>query len=45
MLGGRTVTRYKRDAEQYDVIVQTEARAAPRPRTSTASTCGAAMTR
>lgn len=26
MLGGRTVTRYKRDAEQYDVIVQTEAR-------------------
>ncbi|MFO6419777.1 efflux RND transporter permease subunit [Hylemonella sp. W303a] len=23
MLGGRTVTRYKRDAEQYDVIVQT----------------------
>jgi multidrug efflux pump len=25
MLGGRIVTRYKRDAEQYDVIVQTEA--------------------
>ena len=25
MLGGRTVTRYKRDAEQYDVIVQTQA--------------------
>lgn len=25
MLGGRTVTRYKRDAEQYDVIVQTTA--------------------
>src|SRR5690606_22073997 len=24
MLGGRTVTRYKRDAEQYDVIVQTK---------------------
>ncbi|MDP1967954.1 MAG: efflux RND transporter permease subunit, partial [Burkholderiaceae bacterium] len=24
MLGGRNVTRYKRDAEQYDVIVQTE---------------------
>ena len=24
MLGGRVVTRYKRDAEQYDVIVQTE---------------------
>ena len=22
MLGGRQVTRYKRDAEQYDVIVQ-----------------------
>ena len=25
MLGGRNVTRYKRDAEQYDVIVQLEA--------------------
>ena len=25
MLGGRAVTRYKRDAEQYDVIVQTRA--------------------
>ena len=25
MLGGRAVTRYKRDAEQYDVIVQTQA--------------------
>ncbi len=25
MLGGRNVTRYKRDADQYDVIVQTEA--------------------
>ena len=24
MLGGRAVTRYKRDADQYDVIVQTE---------------------
>jgi multidrug efflux pump len=24
MLGGRIVTRYKRDAEQYDVIVQTQ---------------------
>jgi len=24
MLGGRQVTRYKRDAEQYDVIVQTQ---------------------
>ncbi|PIT77952.1 efflux RND transporter permease subunit [Limnohabitans sp. G3-2] len=24
MLGGRVVTRYKRDAEQYDVIVQTQ---------------------
>jgi multidrug efflux pump len=24
MLGGRHVTRYKRDAEQYDVIVQTQ---------------------
>jgi multidrug efflux pump len=31
MLGGRVVTRYKRDAEQYDVIVQTaeQARATP----------------
>ncbi|MBC7729409.1 MAG: efflux RND transporter permease subunit, partial [Microbacteriaceae bacterium] len=26
MLGGRAVTRYKRDADQYDVIVQTESR-------------------
>ena len=26
MLGGRVVTRYKRDAEQYDVVVQTESR-------------------
>jgi multidrug efflux pump len=26
MLGGRVVTRYKRDAEQYDVLVQTSAR-------------------
>jgi multidrug efflux pump len=25
MLGGRQVTRYKKDAEQYDVIVQTQA--------------------
>ena len=25
VLGGRNVTRYKRDAEQYDVIVQTQA--------------------
>ncbi len=25
MLGGRTVTRYKREADQYDVIVQTDA--------------------
>ena len=31
MLGGRTVTRYKRDAEQYDVIVQTEARGRTTP--------------
>ena len=31
MLGGRNVTRYKRDAEQYDVIVQTEARGRSRP--------------
>ena len=31
LLGGRTVTRYKRDAEQYDVVVQTGSadRAAP----------------
>ena len=26
LLGGRNVTRYKRDAEQYDVIVQTESK-------------------
>ena len=31
MLGGRTVTRYKRDAEQYDVIVQTAARGRATP--------------
>lgn len=31
MLGGRTVTRYKRDAEQYDVIVQTEAQGRTTP--------------
>ncbi len=31
MLGGRSVTRYKRDAEQYDVIVQTEARGRTTP--------------
>lgn len=31
MLGGRTVTRYKRDAEQYDVIVQNEARGRTTP--------------
>ncbi|MBV7541783.1 efflux RND transporter permease subunit [Acidovorax sp. sic0104] len=31
MLGGRTVTRYKRDAEQYDVIVQTSARGRTTP--------------
>ncbi|QDF98540.1 multidrug transporter AcrB [Azoarcus sp. DD4] len=32
MLGGRQVTRYKKDAEQYDVVVQVEAgnRAGPR---------------
>jgi multidrug efflux pump len=31
MLGGRVVTRYKRDAEQYDVIVQTEGRGRTTP--------------
>ena len=31
MLGGRTVTRYQRDAEQYDVIVQTEAHSRRNP--------------
>jgi multidrug efflux pump len=31
MLGGRVVTRYKRDAEQYDVIVQTEDRGRATP--------------
>ena len=44
MLGGRIVTRYKRDAEQYDVIVQTRRAAAPRRKTSTASTCAGATT-
>ena len=31
MLGGRTVTRYKRDADQYDVMVQTELRGRTTP--------------
>ncbi len=31
MLGGRNVTRFKRDAEQYDVIVQTDASGRARP--------------
>ena len=31
LLGGRNVTRYKRDAEQYDVIVQTEAKGRTTP--------------
>lgn len=31
MLGGRNVTRFKRDAEQYDVIVQTAADGRARP--------------
>ncbi len=31
MLGGRNVTRYKRDAEHYDVIVQTEGRGRTTP--------------
>ena len=31
MLGGRNVTRFKRDAEQYDVIVQTDAAGRARP--------------
>ncbi len=32
MLGGRQVTRYKKDAEQYDVIVQVEAGSRADPR-------------
>ncbi|MDI4632266.1 efflux RND transporter permease subunit [Pelomonas sp. V22] len=32
MLGSRVVTRYKRDAEQYDVMVQTEAAGRVTPR-------------
>ncbi|MBX3623735.1 MAG: efflux RND transporter permease subunit [Rhizobacter sp.] len=31
MLGGRAVTRYKRDADQYDVLVQTEIRGRTTP--------------
>jgi multidrug efflux pump len=42
MLGGRVVTRYKRDADQYDVIVQTSAAAAPRRTTSRSCSCAAA---
>ena len=44
MLGGRAVTRYKRDAEQYDVMVQTTAK---RPhharRHRQASSCAAVL--
>jgi multidrug efflux pump len=35
MLGGRAVTRYKRDADQYDVLVQATATGRTTPRTST----------
>jgi len=31
MLGGRAVTRYKRDADQFDVLVQTESRGRTTP--------------
>ena len=31
LLGGRNVTRYKRDGEQYDVVVQTEGRGRTTP--------------
>lgn len=31
MLGGRAVTRYKRDADQYDVLVQTDAQGRTTP--------------
>ena len=31
LLGGRNVTRYKRDGEQYDVVVQTESRGRTTP--------------
>ncbi|MBX3619993.1 MAG: efflux RND transporter permease subunit [Rhizobacter sp.] len=31
MLGGRAVTRYKREADQYDVLVQTESRGRTTP--------------
>ncbi len=31
MLGGRVVTRYKRDADQYDVLVQTQAQGRTTP--------------
>jgi multidrug efflux pump len=45
MLGGRNVTRYKRDAEQYDVIVQLEAGGRSTPeQTSRSSSCAAAAT-
>jgi multidrug efflux pump len=43
MLGGRQVTRYKREGEQYDVVVQTSP-GAQRPRTSSASSCAGAAT-
>jgi multidrug efflux pump subunit AcrB len=45
MLGGRQVTRYKRDAEQYDVIVQTQASGRDHARRHReASSCAAATT-
>jgi hypothetical protein len=41
MLGGRQVTRFKKDGEQYDVIVRSPTPSAARPRTSPRSTCAA----
>jgi multidrug efflux pump len=40
-LGGRQVTRFKRDGEQYDVIVQVADSDRSRPTTSATSTCAA----
>jgi multidrug efflux pump len=44
MLGGRVVTRYKRDADQYDVIVQTAARGRTTPEDIERCSCAAATT-
>ena len=45
MLGGRNVTRYKRDGEQYDVVVQTKASGRTTPEDIESSLSEATATR